>query len=174
MANVIPNEIRQDLESHARARFIIVGAIVALAGAGVTFLLLIPSYLAISTHDGGSQGPSNASASAQQERDIATLKHTTALLGVLSPMVSATSTPTALIEEVLTARPSGVRINQIAYHVGSPSTLMLSGAADTNGEISAYRDTLASDPRFSSVSVPVGALVGTDGGRFSITLSGTF
>ena len=67
-----------------------------------------------------------------------------------------------------------MRVDQITYTAGSPSSLMLVGSADTTGGISAYRAALAADAAFASVSVPVGALVGTEGGRFSVTLSGTF
>ena len=174
MANVIPNEIRLDLESHARARYIVVGAIMALLCAAVAFLLLLPSYLALTIRSNESGSSSQMIASAQQQSDATALKHATALLNVLSPIVLASSTPTAVIGDVLSVRPAGVRITQIIYHAGSPASLMLTGSADSSGEIGAYRDKLSADPRFLSVSVPVGALVGTDGGRFSITLSGTF
>jgi hypothetical protein len=40
--------------------------------------------------------------------------------------------------------------------------------------INAYREALAADPHFTGVAVPVGDLLGTAGGKFSITLTGAF
>jgi hypothetical protein len=97
-----------------------------------------------------------------------------ALLSELSPLVSASTTPTAVITEALSLRPPGITVDEISYTSGNPASLMLVGSAATNGAISAYKTALASDALFTSVSVPVGALVGTDGGRFSMTLSGDF
>ena len=166
--------MRRDMEHIERARFILTGAIVALVCAAVALALLLPGYLAIVLDAQRSVPAFSVIAPAQQASDAAAIAHTNALLAVLAPIAMASSTPTDVITEALALRPSGVRVDQIIYHTGNPSSLMISGAADTNGEINAYQGALSADPRFVSVSIPVGALVGTDGGRFSITLSGTF
>jgi hypothetical protein len=166
--------MRRDVEHFERARFILTGAVVALVCAGVALLLLLPSYLAI-LFDMHNVAPAFTPVSpAQQTSDNNAIAHTNALLSVLAPIAAASSTPTDTILDALSLRPSGVRIDQITYNTGTPSTIMLSGSADTNSEINAYQTALSADPHFASVSIPVGALVGTDGGRFSITLSGTF
>jgi hypothetical protein len=174
MANVIPEKMRRDVEHFERARFILTGSVVALVCAGVAFLLLIPSYLAIMLDTRSAAPAFTVVSPAQKASDAAAIAHTNVLLTVLAPTVAASSTPTDTIQEALSLRPSGVRIDQIIYSAGTPSTLMLTGSADTNSEINAYQTALSADRRFASVSIPVGALVGTDGGRFSITLSGTF
>ena len=174
MANVIPDEMRRDIERYKRARYILAAAAAALVCAGVALALLLPSYLGILI-DAHRTVPAFAAVTpAQQASDAAAIAHMNALLAVLAPIAQASSTPTDVIARVLALRPSGVHIDQIIYQSGTPSSLMLSGAADTNSEIKAYQTVLSADPHFTSVSVPVGALVGTEGGHFSITLSGTF
>ena len=175
MANVIPSDINEELQGYAWARFIIVGAFVALACAAIAFLLLMPSYLAIVLSTQHVDDSDAGGALAGKGNDTAVLSHASGLLKILSPIVLATSTPTQTIQAALAMRPQGVHVDQILYHAGGTrSSLMLSGSADSNSEINSYRNALAADPRFVSVSIPVGALVGTDGGRFSITLSGDF
>ena len=172
MANVIPEKMHRDMNRYDRARFILTGAVVFLVCAGVAFLLLLPSYFANLMDEHQAVPMSAPITAAEQAKDAAAIVHTNALLAVLAPIVKATSTPTDVITDALALRPSGVRIDQIIYNAGKTSSLMLSGAADTNSEINEYQTALSADSRFTSVSVPVGALVGTDGGRFSITLFG--
>ena len=162
------------MERFERARFILTGAVVALVCAGLAFILLLPGYFA-TILDAQQKVPGFTTVTpTQQADDNNAIAHTTALLSVLAPIAEASSTPTETIRDALTLLPAGVHIDQIIYHTGTPSSLMLSGAADMNSEINAYQTALSADLPFVSVSVPVGALVGTDGGRFSITLSGKF
>lgn len=174
MANVIPNEMRRDMRNHSRARFVLAGSTVALISAALSFLMFLPSYFALIVNSRGVSPDFTPITTAVRVSDGEAIQHTNALLSELAPIAAASSTPTDTIASALALRPSGVRVDQIIYTQGAPSSLMLEGSADTNGEISAYRSALAADSEFTSVSVPVGALVGTDGGRFSITLLGTF
>ncbi len=155
-----------------RARFILAGAIVALVAAALSFLLLLPSYFVLAAKSPASSAVSITTG--QEASDTAAIITTKALLSELAPIAAASTTATDAIAAALSLRPTGVSVDQITYVSGSPSSLMLVGTAATTLGISAYRDALVADPLFSSVSVPVGALVGTEGGRFSITLSGIF
>ena len=174
MANVIPEEMRHNVERRERARLIITAAVVAIVCAGLAFVLLLPGYLATLVDARHAPPAFTAVTQEQQASDAAAIAHTNALLAVVAPIAQASSTPSDVILDALAARPSGVHIDQIIYRAGDPSSIMLSGSADTNNEINAYQTALSNDPHFASVSVPVGALVGTEGGHFSITLSGTF
>jgi hypothetical protein len=51
---------------------------------------------------------------------------------------------------------------------------MIVGFSLARDAINVYRQALQADPHFKTVSVPVGDLAGTQGGRFSVTLSGDF
>lgn len=151
-----------------RARFVIVLAAFLLALACFALLALIPSYLALRlatppvadtsiTHKGGAPGDAIAIARAQ------------ALVRILSPVLSATTSPTALITEALSQRPKGISVDHVTYDV-SAGHLVLVGTGMRDA-INSYRDTLSKDLRFPSVSVPVSALVGSDSGHFSMTLT---
>ena len=174
MANIISEDTRRAMQSAARARFILAGAMVALICAGISFLVLLPSYFVLLANSKGISATPSAVSPSERASDTAAITHTKALVGQLAPLVAASSSPTEAITAALGLRPSGVRVDQISYSSGTPASLMLVGSADTTSDISAYRAALSADPLFTSVSVPVGALVGTDGGRFSITISGTF
>lgn len=153
----------------------IVASIIAIIAAGIVFLSFIPSYIAL-TIGSASASPAGAAPvdEQQKEADAAQEQHLKGLLHIVSPIVASTSSPTSVIASVVEERPKGVHIDQIIFSAGKHASLMLSGSADSDTAIVAYRTQLSADPRFSSVSVPVGALVGTDAGRFSITITGTF
>jgi hypothetical protein len=94
-----------------------------------------------------------------------------ALLSAVAPVVSATSSPTQAIETALSLRPKGVTVQRVRY-IGTSKSIQLAGMA-TRDLLTAYRDALEKDGTFTSVSVPVAALVGSSG-QFSITLGGNF
>ncbi len=174
MANVIPQDMKKDVWVHTRARFIIVGSLVAMIVAGISLFALLPSYLFLIFSTSTSRAVAPSSSTGTVVSDRADLTRSSALLGQLAPLVSATSTAGGAIQRVVALRPIGIYIEHITYTAGAPSSLMLVGAADTNTAISLYRTALLGDPRFIHVSVPVGALVGAIGGHFSITISGKF
>ncbi len=171
MSNVISREGRIAVGRMYRARFMIAGGLIFSATAFFAGLALLPAYLALHAVD----APSNArSASSSQERDRAEINRAVALLSILSPLVAATTTPTNTISRALSLRSAGVHIDHITYTTGEGGTIVISGTADTPTKIDAYRKSLSSEPMFTSVSVPVGDLVGAKGGHFSVTLQGTF
>ncbi len=162
----------------ARARFLIAGSLITLIAAAMTFAAFMPAYLTLSNSvRAESQGPTPISAS-QQAADQLEIKHVNALTHVLSSLVSASSSPTTAIEDAIAARPAEVYLDQILYVAGNPGSLLLHGSTypdgDSDTEINNYRTALSAEPPFTSVSVPVGALVGTEGGKFTITILGKF
>jgi hypothetical protein len=89
------------------------------------------------------------------------------LLLAISPVLNASTTPASLIDEVVAPKPPDISIDHISYDA-TDDTVMLSGSG-TRDAINAYRDLVAQNARFSSVSVPVSALVG-ESGHFSMTI----
>lgn len=173
MANVIPPDLQKNMRANVRARFMLTSAFVALVCAALVLLMLLPSYAALVQGDSKTSGVAPISAS-QQALDKAALGQANALLAQLSPIAHATTTPSMAVSEALSLRPKGVSVNQVMYTAGTPATLVVIGTAGASSEISAYRNALASSTVFTSATVPVGALIGADGGSFSITLSGHF
>ena len=174
MANLIPVQMQYQTRREIRARFMIAGSLVAIAAAAIAAAILLPSY--VSLVDGAGAGiDSGAGLSDEVVRDdAAAMKHTDALLHAVSPILSASSSATSIITSVVSMRPKGIHIDQIIYAPGAQGSILLSGNADSDTAVSDYRAALMSDSRFTSVSVPVGALVGTDSGRFSMTILGSF
>jgi len=174
MANLIPENIRGEMRGHSQARFVLSTAVLALIVALVAALLLVPSYVILSVH--GSMHPGAVATLSQADRtaDQAAVTHTNNAIAILLPLIHASSTAVGILQQAVSLHPAGVRIDGISYTSGTPASLMIVGSADSPSLVSAYRTALAANPIFDSVTVPVGALVGTDGGRFSITISGTF
>ena len=174
MANLIPEKIRREMRGHAQARFILSTAVVAFVVAAIASLLLLPSYVMFSVHGPMRAGIGVSLSQRDRTADQAAVTHTNAAITLLLPLINASSTSIDTIQQAVSVRPVGVRIDGILYTKGTPASLMIVGSADTPSLVSAYRTALAGNPIFDSVTVPVGALVGTDGGRFSITISGNF
>ena len=155
-----------------RIRFMVAGALVSLLAAGLCALAFLPSYLALHAAD-TARPESNTSQSVTNGTDRTALLSIQASLKALSPLIS-TSTPTDVITQALSLRPSGISIDRITYSAGNPGTILLGGSAETREAINGYRQALSSDSHWKNVAVPIGDLTGEPGARFTITLSGIF
>jgi len=172
MSNILPKEAKQEIWKMYRARFTVVGSLVALLTAGLCALALLPSYLALhaaETEKSSTSTPKTIATEADRAA-VASLQNT---LEALSPLIS-TTTPTATVIQALSLRPAGITIDHITYSGGNPATIMLVGAAATRESINGYRQALSGDSHWKTITVPVGDLTGEPGARFSITLSGNF
>lgn len=175
MSNVLPREAQRAVWRMYRARFITAGSLVAIATAGLALLALLPSYLALHAAEGRSISavPSGEKdPKVQNERIL--IARAQSLLTTLAPLASATTTASDTIATSLALRPKGVTVDHIIYAGGSPGEVVIVGFAHTRDRINAYRQALENDPHFKTVTVPVADLAGTQGGKFSITISGTF
>lgn len=169
MSNILPHEAKKAVWSMYRARFMIAGSLIALLVAGLSALSLLPSYLALHAAD-STQETATASSLASDD-DRAALASLKSMMAALSPIVSATTTPTSAISYALTLKPPTISIDHISYTTGQ---ILLAGSTATREAIGGFRQTLSLDPHFKGVSIPVGDLTGAPGARFSLTLSGNF
>jgi len=173
MSNLLPLSAQRAVWRRYLARLIVAGSLTMIVVAFLSGLALLPGYLALHSE----QRPASdvvmpAIVSDKADREAAV--RTQALIATLAPLVSATTTPTEAIAAALALRPNSISIDHVVYTAGTPSTVMLVGMASAREAINAYRQALAADPQWKSVSVPVGDLTGAPGGRFSVTLSRDF
>lgn len=173
MSNILPKDARLAVRSMYRARFIVAGSFVVLFVAGLCALALLPSYLAIHAADIQNVATST-SAKTASDADRAMVSSVRTMLESLSPVLTATTTPSVLISKILSVRPPAIRIDHLTYSGGDPGTIVVTGSAATREAINGYRQALSSEPLFKTVSVPVGDLTGAPGARFSLTLTGAF
>lgn len=179
MSNVLPKETLQVEWNRFRDRLLLVGALVFLGTAVLSGLALLPAHVALQVEEKNAAqqstgGSAAAFAANQQMRSERTdIVRAQALLDTVGGIVSATSSPTDAIGAVLALRPSGVRVDHITFMSGETGTLTIDGISQGRENINQYREALAKNGRFKSVTVPVGSLVGAAGGRFTITLTGT-
>lgn len=169
MANVLPLDAQKKIASEYRARFVIAAA-VAIAALGLLLALaLVPSYLAISL----AAPPIREAVSSERASNPQVVARTQMLITQLTPALLATTSPRALIDAAIADRPGGVTLDHFVYtapRTGKSAEMLIAGAASRE-KIAAYRDALEADPLFTTVSVPVSALVGGGNGDFSITLA---
>lgn len=171
MSNLLPLQEQKRVWAVYRSRFIIMLSLILFALALLAALTLTPSYLALEI--AAPPQADETTTHAVGTSDPVGLARAQTIVRTLSPVLTATSSPTSLIESVLSVKPAGVTITQVTYSTLSGSQLTLSGSG-AREKVSAYRDALSKDPLFTSVSIPVSALVGSGEGRFSLTISGTF
>lgn len=171
MSNILPSTARSAVWSAYRARFILAGSLIGISTAALCALALLPSYLVIHS---GNDDPSAQGLQDGDQADRAAIVRTQLLLTTLSPLISATTSPSGTISAALASRVPNITIDRISYTAGDSGTLILSGIAKQREAVSVFRQALSGDKRWKGVTVPVGELAGVPGGRFSITLTGDF
>jgi Tfp pilus assembly protein PilN len=170
MSNLLPENTRLELRSEYRARYVLAGSFLAIGAALFMSLSLLPSYVVFA----GSLPKEQASQNSQEARqDLADITRAQALVVQFSPIVSSTSTISDALNAALGARPSGTHIDQVSYDVTSDN-ITIGGLADDRESMNAYRTALQAVPKFTSVKLPVGDLISSQGGRFTVTLAGNF
>ncbi len=170
MANVLPLQTQKKLWRIYRARFIIAFSVFMLGFALLGVILFIPSYFVLRIAAVPADGAVSTHSESASE-DIMAVARAQALVRTLQTLVSTTSSPSHSIASVLSNRPKGVLIERITY-LADEGQFLLSGSASREA-LNAYHNVLLRNPAFTSVSIPVAALVGNEGGNFSITLTGS-
>jgi hypothetical protein len=170
MANVIPREGLSKIRKRNSARFILVASGMIAAAALLAILAIMPAYVSIRVARAAAEaGVHEAGEAASEDQDEAI--RTQRLILTLTPIANATTSPISALSAALAEKPAGLSITSISY-ASDKSTILLAGTATRREAVSALRDTLEATKRFSSVTVPVAALVGAQEGRFTITLTG--
>lgn len=179
MSNLLPKERLEFVWDEYRSRLILVGALVFLGVAILAGIALLPAYVALKV---GTSSPEKQSAgiasqlgaNPQGRTERAEILRSQMLLARVASIVSATSSPTEILNSALALRPNGISVNHINFVSGEGGSLVINGEARGREDINQYRDSLSKERRFKGISIPVGALVGSEGGAFIITLSGDF
>lgn len=174
MANLLPHEALHNVQRIRRARFMLVGSLVALVCGAVAILALVPTYILASLGDPAKENMLVGDVSLASSADRDDLSRAQVLSKELQPYASSTISMLPIIQEILDLRPKGVTISNINFSRGDLTTIIMSGEAPSRDEINAYRAILLQDPRYASVSVPLGALAGSEDGHFSVTITGMF
>lgn len=184
MSNILPQSAQKEVGRFYRNRLVLSSGLVLLSGAAIAALSFLPGFLMSRVERSALREVSQAT-SVVSEREGSDLEgerveilRAHAFIGQFLPYASSSASVHDAIQAALSVRPAGISIETIAYtranQEGGSSTLVLSGNSSSRGSINAYRTALIELNRFASVVVPVGALAGTEGGAFSVTLTGVF
>lgn len=173
MANLLPPAVQRNVQSFYRSRFIFTGALVALACGVVALLALLPVYAMV--RGASTEGDSTpATQTLPESSDRVDLARARLMLKDLRPVASSTTSILSILEEIFEARPSGTTVSGISLMRGEEGEIVVGGTSSSRDGINAYREALAKNSRFTSVTVPIGVLAGTVGSRFTVTLKGNF
>ncbi len=170
MSNVLPLEAKNVARRRLRLRFILVTALVLLCAAGIASIAILPAFISVRIAEQALRIEVDEASKAVQT-DQAEQARAFALIAALTPYAAATTSPTQMVTSALTLKPAGLRITSARYDKGK---IILSGVTRDREALNAYREDLEKSALFKSVVIPVAALVGTQDGRFTITLSGAF
>lgn len=178
MSNLLPKETLEIVWRRFYRRILYAGALVFLFTAVFAGLALLPSYIAPKIEKGllkeSAVLASKAEINPQSRAEINDILRSQAILARVSPVISATSSAADLLTAALLLRPRGISVNRLSFVSGQNGTIVIEGIAPGREEINLYREELSKNERFSSISVPVGALLGAEGGKFTITVKGAF
>jgi hypothetical protein len=170
MANVIPREGLSKMQKRNSAHFLLIGSLMLSAGAIVAILAILPAYVSVRIAHAAVDSSQRA-AEENLSTDQAAALRTQGLLKHLAAVASATTSPTEALTTALSQKPAGVSITVVSYTASSKS-MLLTGTSQRREAVTAFRDALEGSRRFTTVAVPVAALVGTQEGRFTVTLNG--
>lgn len=171
MANVIPREGLSKMQKRNTARFLLISSFMIAGAALVAILAILPAYVSVRIARASIES-ANQEAAGSMSADQDTAIRTQALITNLTPIANATSSPSSALAFALAQKPAGISITTITYTGGSKPTILLTGTSQRREAMNTFRDALEASGRFSSVAVPVAALVGAQEGRFTITLNG--
>lgn len=169
MSNVLPPEAKKQLDRAARWRALFVLGCAGTLAAFIAVLSLMPTFIAIASARASLDAPSVEEVGTAREFQVQA-RRAQSLVDALQPLVMASSTPSGMLADALAVVPEGVSIGMITYQAAQ-ETLILSGEAPQRASVNAYRDALEKSARFKKVEIPVGALAGTQEGRFTVTLT---
>jgi len=169
MSNVLSPNAKKQLDRRARWRALLVLGCAGTLAAFIAILSLVPTFISIASARASLDAPSVEELGTAREFQ-AQARRTQALVDALEPLVMASSTPSEMLADALALMPDGVSVTIITYH-GAQNQLILDGEAPQRASVNAFRDALQKSERFKKVEVPVGALAGTQEGRFTVTLT---
>lgn len=173
MSNLLPENSRTELRQEYRARYVFAGSLLAIGAAVFMSLSMLPSYVAFSSSLPKGQ---NTTASDETKKDFADITRAQSLVQQLAPTMVSTSTISRAIQSALAVRSRGAHVDNISYMRDplASGVVTIGGLADGRVSINEYRTALQKVPSFTSVRLPVGDLIGSQGGRFTVTLTGNF
>ncbi|NBV76933.1 hypothetical protein EBR66_02120 [bacterium] len=175
MSNVLPPEYHADVRAATRSSFALLVASSLAVILAVVLIVSMPAYFAATAPR------ISVVETATTTQDIATMKKELAsdqqVLTLFSALPHNPSIAIAL-GTLLREKPKSITILSVSYTSASnkkgKGVLQVSGTAKSREALGAYRAALIKKQMFDAVSIPIGALVGTDANTFDLSVTGTF
>ncbi|OGG44980.1 hypothetical protein A2673_02705 [Candidatus Kaiserbacteria bacterium RIFCSPHIGHO2_01_FULL_50_13] len=169
--NLLPDTDRKRVAKEHWNKMLLVGSLIFIFVACVALLALFPAVLVSSEQRAADAFAVLESRSEQLQKDRREAQEAQALIAALLPVATSTTRVERVLLQALALRPSGVRVEAVSFQGGDKGNAIISGSSENRDALNAYKSALENSGSFTRVSVPVGALVGTLSGLFSITLT---
>ena len=169
MSNLLPRKDLQ-LRSHEYYGRVLCGvALITALTALAIFLLSLPTVILVQSASSQMGMPTSTTTSEVS----AEVNRINSLVREVGDAVSDKK-PSNTIRYVLSLRPPEVVIDDVTFIAGTPASLSLSGHTNRQDVLDVFRKKLIDEKKFESVSLPANALIGAEGGKFTLTLTGNF
>jgi hypothetical protein len=172
MVNILPQQYRQSVARAYSERLALTSAVVFVLTGIIAGFALLPSLSVMyaAEHGGSLQVPTDAQ-NVNQKSDAAAVAQAIFLANELQQSI-ATSSPTAALSAIVKDKPNGISISTMSYSMDAQNTraIVITGKTTGRNDITVFQTTLTADAHFSSVSVPIDALVAGDNGSFTIKI----
>ena len=177
MLNILPHDEKKKILTEYRLRLSVAAIFAVAALVLASLVLLAPSYmLAVSKYNfvaGELARLEQKQRAAGQEKEVDTqIKEVNKKINLfLGDKKVARRTPSEVMQGVLSAKNSSVKVQSITYDINTErERLVLSGMANDRDSLALFVETLKKDPAFTKVDMPIGSYVKSVNIDFSIVL----
>ena len=181
MINLLPPEERGRIKKEYRLRVIAVYTFFIGSAIFVGFILLLPAYFLtnVVVHDAEREATvlENSSESTKREEINAKLLLTKERLRAIAEGDIRTELY-EVVQKVAAHRTKAITIRSFSYTRGlteeQPSSLLISGVADTRDDLLSFTQELQDDDFFEEVVLPVSSLAKDQDIKFDLDIKGAF
>lgn len=177
LTNLLPAERQHSISRDYVLRIIVVSAWLLTAITGIAAMLLLPSYVFLSSSSGAKEmrlANIKSTISSADEVEFATrLTKLSNNMAILTDLTNASSASTVTRTMLAVAR-SGIILSGLNYTPATtknPGKLILSGTAETRAALRNYQLALESVPIVRSAALPISAYAKDTDVTFTITVS---
>lgn len=174
MVNVLPENLKKEIKSEYRLRFLIICIFTVICLEIIFFLSLIPSLINSSFKEKELIGQiNNVNDLSYNDSDTisSVIENTNIRLKIINSTVSYPEF-IPILKNIITSKISGVKINEIFYTAdnATSSTVSISGIANSRESLISFENILIKNGMFKSVDFPISNLAKDKNINFSMSM----
>lgn len=176
MANLLPQEYKNGLQSEYTLRLTAGGLGLFAIALAVGTALLVPSFLLIDNKRDRLRQQLEAvtqAAGTSSEQLRSTIQATEEKLARIESTTQQTLKPTQILSIVTKNQPDGIKIQRISVSQAKDESInvRLSGTAATRSQLLSFEDNLSRQAEITQVKLPINTLARRENADFTLTLT---